>query len=161
MSLLCGKNDFLIQFFEFVFEDFVLVADVEIVEVLHKRLHVFESKFSGGREEPVSEYCQLVLVVLEELDAWLALFVVFLLIQVGDFLLDNVFDNVEDSKVRLKILLSVLAALFGFEGDEGLHFFEGLLDLFLLVLYLSKGSYVKVVLLVFVQLITVGIDKAE
>ncbi len=69
MSLLCGKNDFLIQFFEFVFEDFVLVADVEIVEVLHKRLHVFESKFSGGREEPVSEYCQLVLVVLEELDA--------------------------------------------------------------------------------------------
>jgi hypothetical protein len=134
MGLLCSKDDFFIQFFEFVFKDFVFVADVEIVEILHKRFHVFESEFSGGREEPVSEYCQFVLVVLEELDARLALFVVFLLIQVSNFLLDNVFDNVEDSKVRLKILLSVLAALFGFEGDERLHFFEGLLDLFLLVL---------------------------
>lgn len=139
VGLLCGKNDLFIQFFEFVFEYFVFVADVEIVEILHEGLHVFEGEFSGGREEPVSEYCQFVLVVLEELDARLALFVVFLLIEVGDFLLDHVFDNVEDSKVRLKILLSVLVALFGFEGDEGLHFFEGLLDLFLLVLNLVKG----------------------
>ena len=134
MGLLCGKNDFFIQFFEFVFKDFVFVADVEIVEILHEGLHVFEGEFSGGREEPVSKYRQLVLVVLEELDARLALFVVFLLIQAGDFLLDHVFDNVEDSKIRLKILLSVLVALFGFEGNEGLHFLEGLLDLFLLVL---------------------------
>lgn len=75
------------------------MADVEVIEILHEGLHVLQGELPGGGDEPICEGGQFVLVVFEELDAGLALLVVLLLVQVGDFLLNHVLYHVQDSIV--------------------------------------------------------------
>lgn len=98
VGLLGGEDDLLVEFLELVLEDLVLVADVQVVQVLHERLHVLDGELARGRQEPVGEHGELGLVVLEELYARLALLVVLLLVQVGDLLLDDVLDHVQHSE---------------------------------------------------------------
>ena len=73
-------------------------------------------------------------MIFEELYAGLSLFIVLLLIKVGNFLLNYILDYVQYSKVMKNILFTVLVSLVGLERSQGFHFLKGLFDFLLFIL---------------------------
>ena len=125
MGLLSSKYDLFIKFFQFVLKDLILMTDVKIVQILHKGLHMLNSKLSWRRKQPICKNGELALMILEEFDAGLSLLVVFLFEEIGDFLFNHVLDDVEDSKqLRPKGTVRGTSYALRALGEWGASFFR-------------------------------------
>lgn len=129
--LVGGGDDLVVDLFQLLLEDGVVVADGEVLDVAFQLLHGFGGELARRGGQPVGEHRQLGLVLFEELDVRLPLFVVLLLVEGGHFLLD-LFDHSDD-------LVPICGPLLRRDVDDWLDFLQVLLHFLLPGLH-KQGS---------------------